>query len=367
MRNRLSATALRYVARQYALCLGGVLALFICLVFLIDTVELLRRASGKQDVTFSTVLQMAVFQLPMMVQELLPFAVLFGAMLAFWRLNRTSELVAIRSFGVSVWQFLLPVILITALVGGVKLTVFDPMAASMAAKFEQLESKYLRLRTSVLAVSKTGLWLRQNTAEGEAVIHAATVSHDGLELAKVIIFFYEGKDKFARRIDAESATLNDGYWLLDDAWLSQPDELGTRFVEEYKVPTDLTLEKIQESFASPETVSFWELPKFIKVLEETGFSTIRHRLHYQALLAEPILLCAMTLVAAVFSLRHNRRTGGFIAVAGGVGTGFMLYFVTDVVSALGLSAALPVALAAWTPAGASTLLGLSMLFHLEDG
>jgi len=367
MAHRLSSTALMYVGRQYAASFGAVFGLFVGVVFLLDAIELLRRSSGKQEVSFATVLEMALFKLPHMVQELLPFAVLFGAMLAFWRVNRSSELVAIRAFGVSIWQFLLPVIVITAFVGIFKLAAFNPLAAMMTARFEQIEGKYLKHRQSVLAVSKTGLWLRQNNAEGQAVIHAATVSRDGVELSDVIIYFYSDGDVFERRADAKSAVLKQERWELRDVWLSQPGQPNSQFVKTYLVPTDLTVDKIQESFASPDTVSFWELRSFIKVLEETGFSTIRHRLHFHSLIAEPLLLCAMTLIAAVFSLRHNRRTGGLVAIAGGVGAGFLLYFLTDVVSALGLSAAIPAALAAWIPAAASTLLGLSLLFHLEDG
>ena len=43
------------------------------------------------------------------------------------------------------------------------------------------------------------------------------------------------------------------------------------------------------------------------------------------------------------------------------------FFLTDIVHALGLSANIPILLAAWTPAGVSMLVGLAMLFHLEDG
>jgi lipopolysaccharide export system permease protein len=32
-----------------------------------------------------------------------------------------------------------------------------------------------------------------------------------------------------------------------------------------------------------------------------------------------------------------------------------------------MSATIPTALAAWTPAGVSIMIGLAMLFHLEDG
>ncbi|MCW8971457.1 MAG: LptF/LptG family permease, partial [Rhodospirillales bacterium] len=130
---------------------------------------------------------------------------------------------------------------------------------------------------------------------------------------------------------------------------------------------DLTINRIQDSFSPPETMSFWDLPAFIDTLENAGFSAIRHRLHLHSLLATPLLLCAMVLIAATFTLRQSRKGGTVYVVSGGVLTGFLLYFFSDVVFALGLSDSIPVVLAAWTPSGVSMLLGLAMLLHLEDG
>jgi lipopolysaccharide export system permease protein len=75
----------------------------------------------------------------------------------------------------------------------------------------------------------------------------------------------------------------------------------------------------------------------------------------------------MILIAASFTLRINRRTGTSLALVSGLFASFLLYFLTDIVHALGISATIPVPLAAWTPAGVTMLIGLSMLFHLEDG
>ena len=75
----------------------------------------------------------------------------------------------------------------------------------------------------------------------------------------------------------------------------------------------------------------------------------------------------MVLIAATFSLRLTRRGGTGLLILGGLFAGFLLYTVSDVVLAFGLSATIPVVLAAWAPAGVFTLLGLAMLFHLEDG
>ena len=148
--------------------------------------------------------------------------------------------------------------------------------------------------------------------------------------------------------------------------MSQPD-LPTEHFAEYYLETELTIDSIRESFAAPESVSFWALPGFIEALEEAGFSAVRHRLHWNAILSSPLLLCAMVLIAATFSLRLIRQGKAGLVVVGGLITGFLLYFLSDVVFALGLSGSIPVVMAAWTPATVSTLLGLAMILHLEDG
>ena len=130
---------------------------------------------------------------------------------------------------------------------------------------------------------------------------------------------------------------------------------------------DLTPEKIQESFASPETLSFWDLPDFIRTLESTGFSALSHRIYFLTLLAQPLLLASMVLFAAAFSLRQTRRGGTAIMVMAGILTGFLLFILNDIVIALGLTEALPAAMAAWSPACVALLIGTGTLLHLEDG
>ncbi|MCK5297101.1 MAG: LptF/LptG family permease, partial [Alphaproteobacteria bacterium] len=181
------------------------------------------------------------------------------------------------------------------------------------------------------------------------------------------IFEFKGGDSFIRRFEARTGTLGDGVFKLEKARLLESGKAEKNY-EKLNLPTTLTLGKIQENFSSPDTLSFWELPEFIKFFESAGFSAYKHRLHWHALLVSPFLLCAMVLVAAVFSLKPNQRQGGLlIRIVGGVGAGFLLFFFTKVIFALGLSAALPIALAAWSPVVICSLLSLAFLLHKEDG
>ena len=251
-------------------------------------------------------------------------------------------------------------------IGVFVVTVYNPVASAMSSRYAQLEAKYLRGQTSLLAVSSNGLWLRQADAEGQSVVHALRISEKGLRLEDVIIFLYGNGDNFLGRIDAESATLEEGYWALTNAWVARIND-QPRHYDTFRQPTTLTLTQVQESFADPNTISFWDLPHFIDMAEAAGFSAQRYRLHFYDILSTPFLLCTMVLVGAIFSLRATRLGGLVQFVLGGVFAGFLLYFLSDLSLALGVSGVLPPFLAAWAPTIVATLLGLAVLFHLEDG
>ncbi|MBL4614141.1 MAG: LPS export ABC transporter permease LptG [Magnetovibrio sp.] len=365
---KLSGTLSLYIGRNFLMSFLAFFFGLLTLILLLDTIELLRRASSKPDVTFFIVVQMALFKLPHMGQLLFPFAALFGGMSAFWRLSRSQELAVTRAAGISVWQFLLPVLILALLLGAFKVTAFNPLSSATLARFQAMEAVYLKGQKSVLAFSSNGLWLRQATAEGYAVVHAANLlqQDDRIELINTVTFLYQGQETFIGRVDAQRAILGDGYWRMDNAWINSP-EAPPEHVDEFWLETDLTLTKIQDNFASPETMSFWKLPEFIQTLEDAGFSALRHRLQWHSLLATPLLMCAMVLIAATFTLRHSRRGATTFVIASGVFSGFVLYFFSDVVYALGLSDSIPVTLAAWAPSGVAAMLGLAMLLHLEDG
>ena len=363
---RQSTTLSLYFGRHFLMAILTVLVVLAVLAFSFDAVEMLRRASGRADATLGLVFEMSVLKLPSLMTKLFPFAVLFGGMLALSRLTRSQELTVSRAAGVSVWQFLFPGIALALLLGIFLVTVYNPLSAAMLARYESIDAKVMRGRTSMLAVSSGGLWLREADATGQVVVHALRVAQQGVELRDAILFYYEGRDTFVKRIDASVALLEQGHWQLQNAVVSYPNK-GAERHERLTVPTTLTFDRIQESFASPATISFWELPSFIGTLEAAGFSAMRHRLHFYTLLSSPILLCAMLLIAASFSLRLTRRGGIGVMLAGGVAAGFLLYFTVELMQPFGLNGTLPVPLAAWAPTAVFIMLGVSLLFHLEDG
>jgi lipopolysaccharide export system permease protein len=360
-----SWTLYRYLAQQFAVGVLIVFAGFVFLTFSIDLVNLFDTTAGKHVPT-AVIIGMSLLQLPDLGFKLLPFAVLLGGVFAFVRLSRSQELLAIRAAGVSAWNLLAPPLTVAVALGVLSVVAYTPLSSELLVQYTGLEAKFIRGQESRLAISRNGLWLRQGDARAQSVIHALRVSNQGVRLEDVIVFLYGTGDRFLGRIDARSAQLETGAWTLDNAWVSGADGKPQHHPV-YSFATTLTPSRIKESFASPETLSFWALPGFIATAQQAGFSATRYQLYFDSLLILPAMFAAMVFMAASFSLRLSRLGGMTRVIVMSALAGFGIYFFGDVTQALGESGILPVALAASAPAAAAILLGMTLVFHQEDG
>lgn len=361
-----------YITRQFALWVIAMLFGLTGLVSMFDFLELLRRASDKPAATLGLVAEVEALRLPYLGMQVLPFAVLLGGMLCFWRLTRSSELIVARAAGVSAWQFLAAPTACALLLGVLATTVGSPLSSVMFARANTMMNEYLSTGGGPLALHGGQLWLRQAdralVPHGVAIIHAHDVSLHGSQITArdVSVFRLNANDQLLARIEAAKAQLIRGDWHLQDARTVRPGQAPSK-LETIELPTDLTVTRVQDSFAPPNTLSVWALPSFIALLNRSGFSSIPHRLHFQALLALPLLAATMALVGAGFSMRPARRGGVAHMIGGGVAAGFALFMISKLAEEFGQSGALPVLLAAWAPTGAGLLMALALLLHMEDG
>lgn len=361
-----------YIGQRFVLAVLGMLAGLTAVGALFDFLDLLRQAGDKPQATFGRVLTMEVLRIPWLGMQILPFAVLLGGIFAFWRLTRSSELVVARATGTSAWQFLAMPVASAALIGAFTIMAISPLSAVMFARAEALYSMYLGVGSGPLSLQGGQLWLRQADPDagpgGIAILHADDVHLRGkvLTTGHITVLRLTAQTTLKTRIEAQRGELEAGGWRLDDARILTPDRTP-RTVAQLRVPTTLTVSRVQESFASPSALSFWELPGFIRLLKRSGFSATQHELEFESLLALPLLCATMALVAAGFSMRPSRRGGAIEMIGAGLGCGFLLFMLSEVAAQLGKSGALPVALAAWAPAAAGLMLALALLLHLEDG
>jgi len=356
----------RYVSGRFLAHFMVFMLLLVGIILVLDVIELLRRTSDNGDVAFNMIVSVALMKLPYMAESTIPVGILFSAIYTCWKLNKTSELVVMRSAGLSAWQFLTPLLVCAGLIGIFSTAVINPIAAVFYSRYEQLEKLHIEGDANLATISKTGIWLRQPTEEGYALINASKLDSEQWQMKNVIAMFFDKEDNFLKRMDAEQVGLVEGYWNFE-----QPT-VNTNFGENFKEPliqlsTELTSKKIEESFSSPETIPFWGIADYIRVMRETGLSTTAMKIHFHKLISQPLLFLGLILLAAVFSLRPLRSSNTAYMIMAAVMIGFGVFFMETFLEAFGLSHKIPAYLAAWSPSIISLLAGISLILHLEDG
>ncbi len=351
----------RYFAGRFLTALFVVLFAVSLLIYAIDLFELLRRAGQNPKITLNTLLYLAALRLPFVLDQVLPFAVLFAAIASFLGLSRRLELVIARAAGLSAWQFISPALLIGLLAGVLATTALNPVVVSLKNQAEAVDEQTFGRRGGD---SSTGFWLRQRNTEGDAVISAARLADQ--QLGTVTVFFFKHDGTFTGRWEAKTGLLEPGQWRFTDVRVVSPGQ-KTEQREQAILSTTVTARDLAALAARNPNASFWALPGLIERLELAGLSATRYQLVLQGLYAKPLLFVAMVLIAASVSLRFFRMGGVAQMVGIGVVGGFLLYVLNQITQDLGAAGFLPATVAAWSPAAIGALAAAQALLRLEDG
>ncbi|MCF6197794.1 MAG: LPS export ABC transporter permease LptG [Hyphomicrobiaceae bacterium] len=357
-------TLSRYILRKFTISIISVFVLCMCLIFLIDLIEMMRITLKKNGTVFDA-MYISLLRVPSFAELSMPFAVLIGSIGSFLVLSKNSELIIARSSGMSVWQFIRPALYVGGLIGILASTAYNPLAA-ISKVYSETYQRELSNQKKKLLVTRKAAWLREDGPDGQSVLIAEHVAGQGAILSEVTFFQYDQKHIFKERIDARKAILKDGRWVLEGARVSAANE-KTMLFKRYIVSTYLTKTQIQDSIGAAENISFWDLPKFIKIAEKAGLPAKQYRLQYQTLLSRPLWMIAMVMLAATCSLQSFRFGNVQKLIFFGLMAGFVFFVFAQMSRNMGLSGHTSTILAAWGPAAIACLLATSVLIHQEDG
>ena len=148
----------RYFGRRYLIWFGISLAVLMTVISLIQSIELMRRLSGREvQTTDFSVTSMALLNIPAVIELCLPFALQAGSMLCFDYWNRTNEFVVSRGFGRSIWSVLNPVICCACLIGAFYVTVINPVGSVTAQQYEAKMNAAFGSQQQKLSISADGI------------------------------------------------------------------------------------------------------------------------------------------------------------------------------------------------------------------
>ncbi len=362
-----------YLGKRFLRDFVRVLLIVALLIFLVELLETIRRYSSS-GASFKNSGILALTHMPIFLSQALPLIIMLASLTFCVTLARSNEFIVSRAAGVSAIRALQAPVLLALVLGLIAVLFFDPVAAKLDQRYDQLRDVYTgKAKSGTVSVSENGIWMRQKTDTGHFVINADSARRAGAVLRNVTVLEFDAQGRASSRINAASAIVSDGRWLLSQGRIWQlgrtvdnPEKHAQTFTL-HSIPLSITQNQIREGYPAPETLNVWEIPAFIAAMEQAGFSSVNHRVHLQMQIVRPFLFAAMLLVGAIFTFQNARLGNLGVSVMLALLFGFGIYFIQNLAFTLGQAGEIPPVMAAWVPPVAAMLLAIGLFLHLEDG
>ena len=332
------------------LCQGSFVAVYLVLDMMEKVPRFLRAGGALGDI-----LRFFVWKLPEMVGQTSAFSVLMATLLTLGLLSRNSEIIAMRSCGISLPRIALPMLGLGLFVSLLLLINAELIVPKSFERMERIERVDIK-RQGVNAVFKqNNIWFRSDSK----ILQARFFDPQTKMLRGVIVWTLDSSMNPLSRIDAESAEFRDGHWTLKKLELKDFNK-GQGFVVKKALSMDIALNlKIDDLRVlgnNADNLTYRQLKEYSENLQSGGYQAFRYLTMMYTKFSAPFAAFVMVILAIPFALRSSRSGGMALGVGASVAIGFAYFVVNAVLLSYGRSGVLPPIVAAW---GANIIFMLS--------
>ncbi len=316
---------------------------FLSLFFFIDFVDELSAAVAPGYSALSAAAY-GLLLMPGHLYELLPIAVLIGAIYALSRMAQSSEFTILRTGGLSPVRALRLLTLLGLGFGVLTFLVGDylaPWAEAQAAHW-QAESR------GNLNLGRSGAWLKDHaiTPQGERnySINVGGVGAGGA-LRDVRIFEFDTDGRLLRRVAANQAQIESKLpWVLTQVKLTQWDAQNVKQTQLAQMPwpSNLGAKVVAAAVLPLTTMSTLDLARYISHLADNEQAAQQYQIQFWKRALYPLACLVMMALALPFAYLQTRAGSISLKVFGGIMLGISFVLLNNVAGHLGV-------LRDWTP------------------
>ncbi|WP_234730723.1 LPS export ABC transporter permease LptG [Acidocella facilis] len=328
------------VGRAFLLFIIGLTALFSLLSF-VEQLGLV----GQGHYTLADALSYTALTAPDRLLQLAPVSMLLASLLGLGSLAKSSELTAFRSFGVSqarivgaVAKLCLPIILALFL-----LAQFVIPPAQQAAQRAQAAA----LGDALPGMVNGGFW-----AQKDGVFLNVQSFADGHTLHGVSIYTLAPDGTLRDVVQADDATPQpDGSWALSGVHheVITHGQVESAPAQSLSWKPFLSTRQLQLLAIPPETMPPLALYAYLRQLQAQHQQALRYQQTFWSMVAVPLSLFGMALIAAPFVFGPQRAGGAGRQIVIGALLGMVYLLVQQITGYLGLLLAVHPAIAALAP------------------
>jgi lipopolysaccharide export system permease protein len=249
-------------------------------------------------------------------------------------INASKEIFTIFTSGVSIWGIILPIIFILVIVGAISTTVAQPFSAMLLRKYDVLEAKITNTESKTVAISNFGIIMSEKYNDERRLIIMRSVDFAKNTASDVIILFTDEENNFQKRVDAKTIKFETNAIKIEECFVFDHQLREQNNVNRTKtsitIPSSISIDKIREGYNGPEYLSFWRIKSMMRVMRDSGVSTIKYQIYFWKQMLRPLTLIASILIATCFTSVTNKRRSIIRTFVFGIVIGFFSYIFTEI-------------------------------------
>ncbi|WPX96513.1 LptF/LptG family permease [Candidatus Bandiella euplotis] len=323
------------------------LAAFFLIILLFDLLEILRITS-KYSLKLPVLIKLALMKNYSSLRQVVPMIVLVSSLIFFYIKNKNNEIIAAKSVGMSSFNIIIPVLSAVLVFGIINVVLINPVGTMFLRKYQNYEAHKFKKQVSLIAVSKSGIWLKNKLGEDDVIINALRVSQAFKTMHDTNIFIIDKTGALQKQVSAKKILLMQDEIIAEDATLIDRD-FEIQSMPTITLPIQISISQIFENLTSIETISFFQLLEFIKIADDSGLSSTKYIMQFLKEVFSPIFLISMAMVSYFYCYNVSHRKKLDLSPLFCLVTGFTIYFSTNFVHALGSSGQISVILAVLFP------------------
>ena len=342
-----SSIVINYLAKGFLKVTLDMALAFFCFGFIINLFEEINFFKDF-DVGIDVPIMMSILFVPSLFYKMFPFIILFSGIWFFLKIKKTDEIITMKVSGVSNFSVIFVPSVLSLILGIFFITSINPITAILVKKYESIKGVYEKEHDYLAAININGIWIKEKNLGKNYIIRSSHLENN--KIMNLTIYEFDSNNNFVKRIEAKSADISSVNWKLKDARIIDKDgQIISENIDNLSYQSIYDIDKIKSLYSNLDTVSFWNLEKEIKLLEDRGYSTREMRTLLHRSWAFPFFLLSMLLLSGVFTLgmgfKENNWTYIFLAIISSV----IIFYFNDFSAALGKTDKLPVEIAVWMP------------------
>ncbi|NOX32542.1 MAG: LPS export ABC transporter permease LptG [Deltaproteobacteria bacterium] len=298
------------------------------------------------DLSLLGALGYVLLKVPFMFVQLTPASILLATITVFGLMNRNNELLAVRSSGISIYYLVRPAVVAGVLLAVLMFFLGETIIPVFQARANYIQYNVIRKRHNYSSARKD-IWIKSENK----LIHINFFDPVHRSVAGVSITALGKKFSLESRIDAKKGFYKNGQWvfenIIEQTRVKNSTDYDIKLYDKKNIPLSFKPEDLGEVSKKSEEMSYSELRKYVKKIEQEGYDATIYKVDLNGKIAFPFICIIMVLSGAATGMKSFVKNNIPVAIAIGVVIAFMYWIMYGFCLSLGYGGILPPVISAW--------------------